>query len=125
MAPGERYLPRFPGQEPNVMFVISFKVFAWQVAQKMTAVCRKPDAEESMALGWSALVPSAGRDRQKTFIVPHFPLGIPLKGRTQCLWATASQQANIPVCHQSLCPVLQKRSRRGKEVTLCCSAFGR
>lgn len=37
------------------MFVISFKVFAWQVAQKKTVVFRKADAEGNMVLIWAAL----------------------------------------------------------------------
>lgn len=67
------------------MFMISFKVFAWQVAQKTTIVCRKADAEGNMALIWAALKwsPVQGGNRQETLMVPHFPLGIPPKGRKQ------------------------------------------
>lgn len=55
LAPGWRYLLRFPGQEPNAMFVISFKVFAWQVAQRTTVVCRKAGSEGNMDLIWASL----------------------------------------------------------------------
>lgn len=55
LAPGGRYLLRFLGQEPNAVFMISFKVFAWLVAQKMTVVRKKADAEGNMAFIWAAL----------------------------------------------------------------------
>lgn len=37
------------------MFVISFKVYAWQGAQKMTVVCGKADAKENTAVICAAL----------------------------------------------------------------------
>lgn len=37
------------------MFVTSFKVYAWQGAQKMTVVCRKADAKENTAVICAAL----------------------------------------------------------------------
>lgn len=39
---------------PNAIFMISFKVFAWQVAQR-TVICGKAGSEGNMELIWAAL----------------------------------------------------------------------
>lgn len=130
MAPGGRYLLRFPGQEPNAMFVISFKVFAWQVAQKMTVVCRKADAEGNMAFIWAALewspVQEGTGKKPSLFLI--FLLGFPSREESNYYGQQSHNKQLFLFATHPFCPVLQKRSRRGKEVALgcpCCSASGR